>query len=147
MIGTASTSSGRNRTTVDAVLSSPEIETVASVKPSTSAPESPMKMRAGKKLWRRKPTHAPATIAERMAASIFPSDSARIANVRPAIAQTPEARPSIPSRKLTMFMTATIQTTVSGIPTQAGRSTTPRNGNVKWSIQTPNASGIDAAAI
>ena len=45
-----------------------------------------------------------------------------------------------------MFMTATIQTTVSGIPTHAGRSTTPRNGNVKWSIQTPNAQGMAAAA-
>ena len=45
-----------------------------------------------------------------------------------------------------MFITATIQTTVSGIPTHAGRSTTPRNGNVKWSIQTPNAHGIAAAA-
>ena len=76
-----------------------------------------MKMRAGKKLWRRKPMHAPATIAERIAASIFPSESASVMNVRPAIAQTPDASPSIPSRKLTMFITATIQRTVSGIPT------------------------------
>ena len=67
--------------------------------------------------------HAPATIAESTAASILPSESARVANVRPAIAQTPAARPSIPSRKLTMFITATIHTTVSGIPTHAGRST------------------------
>ena len=106
-----------------------------------------MKMRAGKKLCRRKPMHAPATTAERIAASVFPSDSARIANVRPAIAQTPDARPSIPSRKLTMFITATIQTIVSVIPTEAGRSTTPTNGNVKWSIHTPDAQAIAAAAI
>ena len=117
MIGTASTSSGRKRTTVDAVFRSPATETEASVKPSTSAPESPMKMRAGKKLWRRNPMHAPATTAERIAASILPSESASIAKVRPAIAQTPDASPSSPSRKLTMFITATIQTTVSGIPT------------------------------
>ena len=59
MIGTASTSNGRNRTTVDAVFNKPATEIDASVNPSTSAPESPMKIRAGKKLWRRKPTHAP----------------------------------------------------------------------------------------
>ena len=38
-----------------------------------------------------------------------------IANVEPEIAHTPAASPSIPSRKLTMFITATIQRTVSGI--------------------------------
>ena len=44
-----------------------------------------------------------------------------------------------------MFITATIQTTVRGTPTAAGRSTGPRNGNVKWSIQTPKKGGITAA--
>ena len=44
-----------------------------------------------------------------------------------------------------MFITATIQITVSGMPTPAGRSTGPRNGNVKWSIQTPKKGGIEAA--
>ena len=46
-----------------------------------------------------------------------------------------------------MFMTATIQIIVSGIPTTAGRSTGPRNGKVKWSIQTPKKGGIAAATI
>ena len=45
-----------------------------------------------------------------------------------------------------MFITATIQTIVSGTPIQGGRSTAPRNGSVKWSIQTPNAVGIAAAS-
>ena len=40
----------------------------------------------------------------------------------PAIPQTPAASPSSPSRKLTMFITATIQSTVSGTPSQTGRS-------------------------
>ena len=78
-IGTASTSSGSSSTTVDAVFSRPWIETAARMNPRQSAPESPMKIRAGKKLWRRKPRHAPATIAERIAGSVFPSESARIA--------------------------------------------------------------------
>ena len=90
--------------------------------------------------------HAPATIAERTAASTFPSESEITAKVTPEIAQTPEARPSIPSRKLTMFITATIQMIVSGTPIHGGTSTAPRNGSVKWSIQTPNAVGIAAAS-
>ena len=46
-----------------------------------------------------------------------------------------------------MFITATIQSTVSGMPTTAGRSTGPKNGKVKWSIQTPKKGGIEAATI
>ena len=45
-----------------------------------------------------------------------------------------------------MFITATIQTIVSGTPIHGGTSTAPRNGSVKWSIQTPNAVGIAAAS-
>jgi hypothetical protein len=71
-------------------------------------------------LCRRNPKQAPATIADRIAACGFPSDRAMIANVDPAIAQIPAASPSIPSRKLTMFMIATIQSTDSGMPTQSG---------------------------
>ena len=63
----------------------------------------------------------------------------------PEIPHTPAASPSSPSRKLTMFITATIQTIVSGTPIPAGRSTAPKNGSVKWSIQTPKAVGIAAA--
>ncbi len=44
-----------------------------------------------------------------------------------------------------MFMTATIQTTVSGLPTHGDSSWTPTNGNVKRSIQMPEATGIAAA--
>ena len=47
MIGIASAISGSASVTVAAVLSRPWIETAASVKPSRSAPESPMKIRAG----------------------------------------------------------------------------------------------------
>ena len=74
---------------------------------------------------------APKTIAEMTAASGFASDSAITLNVNPAIAATPAARPSIPSRKLNMFMIATIQITVSGAPTQTGSVWMPMNGNVK----------------
>ncbi len=145
MIGTASTSSGSSSTTVDAVFRRPWIDTAARMNPRQSAPESPMKIRAGKKLWRRKPRQAPATIAERIAGSGLPRDSARIAYVTPAIPHTPAASPSMPSRKLTMFITATMKSIESGTPIHAGMSSTPMNGNVMWSIQTPNIGGIDAA--
>ena len=81
MIGTASTSSGRKSTTVDAVLSRPTTDTDARVKPSTSAPESPMKIRAGKEVVTQEAAHAPATIAESTAASTFPSERAITAKV------------------------------------------------------------------
>jgi hypothetical protein len=71
-------------------------------------------------LWRRNPTAAPKTIAERIAGPGFASDRAITPKVKPAMAQTPAARPSSPSRKLTMFMIATIQTTDAGTPTQSG---------------------------
>jgi hypothetical protein len=52
----------------------------------------------------------------------LPSDRAITENVPPAIPHTPAASPSSPSRKLTMFITATIQVTVSGTPSHDGRS-------------------------
>ena len=75
----------------------------------------------------------------------LPSESAITQNVMPEIAHTPAASPSRPSRKLTMFMIATIQRIVSGMPTHSGSSWMPMNGKVKRSIQTPNQTGIAAA--
>ena len=45
-----------------------------------------------------------------------------------------------------MFMIATIQSTVSGPPSHPGSAWMPMNGNVKRLTQTPNATGIAAAA-
>ena len=47
MMGTARTNSGRKRATLAAVFSVPWMATAARVKPESSDPESPMKMRAG----------------------------------------------------------------------------------------------------
>ena len=59
-----------------------------------------------------------------------PSESSITANVRPEIAQTPAASPSRPSRKLTMFITATIPITVTDAPSHVGTSCGPMNGKV-----------------
>ena len=45
-----------------------------------------------------------------------------------------------------MFITATIPTTVSGMPTHGGTSCTPTTGNVKRCTQTPKPVGIAAAS-
>ena len=45
-----------------------------------------------------------------------------------------------------MFMTATIQRTVSGLPTHGDSSCAPTNGNVKRSTQMPEATGIGGGA-
>src|ERR1043166_7404885 len=67
-------------------------------------------------------------MAESTAASYFPSESAITLNVSPAIAATPAASPSSPSRKLTMFMIATIQRTarlVAGVEERERRHEHP----------------------
>ena len=79
-----------------------------------SEPASPMKTRAGWKLWRRKPRQAPASAAASSAAPPRLSESARIANVDAVIAPMPAASPSMPSMKLKLFMSATIQSIVTG---------------------------------
>ena len=75
---------------------------------------SPMKLEAGGKPWRRKPSEPPAVIAASTPAALRSSDSAMIASVAAEIAQTPEARPSTPSMKLMTLTIATIPITVSG---------------------------------
>ena len=62
-------------------------------------------------------------MAEKTAAVGFPSESEITANVKPAIPQTPAAKPSIPSRTLTMFISATTQTIVAPTPSHVGSST------------------------
>ena len=104
-----------------------------------------MKIDAGWKLCQRKPTAAPAVSAASIPAKGRSSDSAITANVAAAIVHTPAARPSAPSVKFTTFITATIPTSVSGLP-QSFRSSGSTNGSVTFSTHTPEATGIAAAA-
>ena len=59
-----------------------------------------------------------------------------IENAIALIAQTPAARPSMPSEKFTTFITKTRPSTVSGAPASP-RSTAPRNGSVMFVTSTP----------
>ena len=105
-----------------------------------------MKTRAGWKLWRRKPSDAPASEAESNAAPPRSSLSASTQNVIAVIAAMPAARPSMPSMKLTLFIRATIQITVTGY-CSVPRSKGSKNGSVMWSIVAPAATGMIAAPI
>ena len=73
-----------------------------------------MKLDAGGKPWRRKPSAAPAVSAAKTPAELRSSESAIVARVTAAIAQTPAASPSTPSRKLITLTTATMPRIVSG---------------------------------
>jgi hypothetical protein len=68
--------------------------------------------------------------------SIRPSEMAMMANVTELMAQTPAARPSMPSMKLTMFMIATTQMRLNGTDTQPS-TRVPTTGRVMFSSRTP----------
>ncbi len=75
-----------------------------------------MKMRAGLKLKKRKPTTAPSITAMTTASRMFPPMYATTKFVSPAKKTIPAASPSSPSIKLIAFTTPTIQRTVTGRP-------------------------------
>lgn len=99
-------------------------------------PESPIKMEAGLKLWRRNPSSPPimTTAATRSTGSLIaPNATARLASAIPA---TPAASPSTPSMRLIAFITPTIQTSVIGIANRACvYGSAPINGTAVRSIR------------
>jgi hypothetical protein len=106
-----------------------------------------MKTDAGWKLWIRKPSAAPATIAARTPALVRPRSNAITEKATALIAHTPAASPSTPSEKFTTFISPTMPMTVSVPPSTAPKSSAPRNGIVTCSTRTPATTGISAAAI
>ncbi len=60
---------GSNKLTVVSPFAGPTMLTAAKVNPKKYDPPSPIKMRAGLKLWRRKPRQLPANAAARKAAA------------------------------------------------------------------------------
>ena len=81
----------------------------ASVKPMNVAPPSPRKIlaRPGRKLYGRKPRHAPTNAADRYMRYRWPVWSAAMLMKMPAITPRPAASPSIPSRNWTALVTVT----------------------------------------
>ncbi len=93
----------------------------------------------------RKPSAAPAVIAARIAAPVTPRLNAMIVNATPSIVHRPAARPSTPSVKLTTFISATSQITVSTGPA-CGNWWAPRNGIVTSVTIAPALTAMTAAA-
>jgi hypothetical protein len=109
-----------------------------------------MKLDAGGKLWSRKPSAAPAVSAASTPGEVRPRSNAITAIAAAMMVQTPAARPSTPSEKLTMFIIATSPITVSAGPAFVapafGRARWPTKGSVIAFTTTPNCTTITAAA-
>ena len=113
-----------------------------------------MKLEAGGKPWRRKPSAAPAVIAASTAAPVRSSESAITARVAAEMTHTPAARPSTPSMRLMTFIIATSPTSVTICPrctlprrgalstSTVCRLTPPTNGTVNSPTVTPLNTGI-----
>ena len=69
-IGKPNTIAGTTRAIIAAVFTAPITEIAANVYPNNIDPVSPMNIFAGLKLYRRKPTVAPAKARERQARSV-----------------------------------------------------------------------------
>src|SRR3954463_1647259 len=113
-------------------------------RPSKSAPQSPMKMRAGWKLYGRNPRQMPSAITASsgpmLPGASTPASSSRspYAKKQPAaIAVTPAARPSRPSMRLMALAMPTTHTTVMNAERSGVSENTPRNGTRKKIVLTP----------
>jgi len=119
-IGSPSTSTGTAQVEMlGGVLKRSLIARMASTKPSTWLPMSPMKMLAGLKLKIKKPSAAPVIAAARLETSPCPSPADRMKKKAAAIPVRPAARPSMLSRKLRALVRATIQISVRA-PSSSG---------------------------
>jgi hypothetical protein len=149
--GTASRIKGSTNDTTAYVLTAASTATTPIRRPSRFAPQSPMKLEAGGKLWIKKPRAAPAVIAASTPGSARSRSNAMIASVPAMITHTPAASPSTPSDRLTMFIITTRPTTVSAGPAfvapALGKCRVPTNGNVITFTDTPKCTTITAAAI
>ena len=117
-IGMISSRIGTAKAAVAGRLNDPSMATAPSTRPIRVLPESPRKIRAGGKLYMRKPASAPAK-----AAATTPSErawvkQAMIASVRQMMSPMVAARPSRPSSMLKAFIDPTSQNRVRSKPDQ-----------------------------
>ena len=96
----------------------PWMEIQARIKPKNNAPVSPMKILAGLKLYGKNPKPAPATAAVRIATLELLLISVSARSDMEAIDDTPTAKPSRPSIRLTALQIPTIQITETATDTQ-----------------------------
>jgi len=92
----------------------PWMEIAAMVNPRKRLPESPIKILAGLKLYRKKPRVAPARAAVNRDGRMFPKNKATAKRAEVAKNATPDAKPSMPSMRLKALERPTSQKTVAG---------------------------------
>jgi len=139
--GTASRISGSTKETTAAVFTAASTVITPINRPSRFAPQSPMKLEAGGKLKTRKPSAAPAVIAASTPGCGRPRSNAITVMLAAMIMQTPAARPSTPSEKLTTFIIATRPITVrigpAFVTPAFGKASVPTYGSVIAFTATP----------
>ena len=132
---------GSTKDTTTGFLTAASTATTPIKRPSRFAPQSPMKLEAGGKLWIKKPSAAPAVIAASTPGSARPRSNAMIASVPAMITHTPAASPSTPSERLTMFIITTSPATVRAGPAfvapALGKCKVPAKGRVIDLTATP----------
>src|SRR5580698_11120605 len=102
-----------------------------------SDPASPKKMRAGLKLYGKKPSAEPAKAMTTSATTGFPCNT-EIAKMKMLeIAATPDSNPSSPSIKLIAFIMPTYHSSVTGMPTHNGNSIQFELGSCTNGLVTP----------
>ena len=106
-IGTPAARIGTNSETNKADRATANREMMPNEKPRSNAPESPIKIDAGKKLDFRKPAHTPTRMTLNSAASKRPVSTANSKMVIAEIPVIPAAKPSRPSIKLITLAKAT----------------------------------------
>ena len=148
--GTPRLSTGATSAMAAGPLAPPRAVAAAKAKPRARAPLSPMKIRAGGKLYPRKATHPAASTASSAAASCTPTAAAASRVGTAAMAATPAASPSSPSRRLTALLTPTSHSTVTGTdqgPRWAMREEPPsRDGTEIQSMRRPSPTETAAPA-
>ena len=87
---------------------------LATAPPKAMEPVSPIKTLAGYALWIRKPKHAPARAVENNDMELNPHFKATMLKKDITIKVTPDARPSSPSVKFTLFTVPTTTNAIKG---------------------------------
>ena len=113
-MGRPNATTGTKIATAAWAFSEPWMEIAAIVNPRKRLPESPIKILAGLKLYRKKPRVAPARAAVKSDGKMLPKKRATAKRVEAAKNATPEANPSIPSMRLKALERPTSQKTVMG---------------------------------
>ena len=118
-------------------------------RPSSRAPPSPMKMRAGWMLWGRKPRQAPSVTTAISAPMLPGASSPSLPSSMEYRKNAPAAmatRPSRPSMRLMALAIPTTHSTDSRYDQSLDSTNTPRNGTRNTSIETPEITRMLAAS-